>query len=165
MTRIRFNSSTFAIVAGLCAATFVSQTALAASVGVPLDQVRMITFQSPFKTVYIGNPVIADITVIDATHVFVLGKNFGTTNIVALDGGGRVIMNDQITVLGQEGAMVTLQRGAGQKTLSCAAGRCEAAPTPGDEPLPFDSVTGQMDKRDGQSLRAAATAAASAAPQ
>jgi len=157
MTRIRFNSSTLTVLAGLCAATLGSHLALAANVGVPMDQVRMITFRAPFKTVYVGNPVIADITIIDSTHVFVLGKNFGITNIVALDDGGRVIMNDQITVLGQEGSLVTLQRGAGQRTLSCDNGRCEAKPTPGDEEAPFNSVVGQMDRRDGQNLKAAAT--------
>src|SRR5262249_13425483 len=160
MLRIRFNSSIVSLAVGFCAATFFSQAALAAGVGVPMDQVRMITFRTPFKTVYVGNPIIADITVIDSTHVFVLGKNFGTTNIVALDDGGRVIMNDQITVLGQQGTMVTLQRGPGQKTLSCDAGRCEAKPTPGDEPVPFDAVSGQIDRRDGQNLRAAVTGAA-----
>jgi len=65
MTRIRFNSSTLTVLAGLCAATLGSHLALAANVGVPMDQVRMITFRAPFKTVYVGNPVIADITIID----------------------------------------------------------------------------------------------------
>jgi len=146
-----------AVLAGLSAAALASNTAIAASIGVPMDQVRMVTFKTPFKTVYVGNPVIADITIIDATHVFLLGKNFGTTNIVALDDGGRVILNDQITVLGHEGTMVTLQRGPGQRTLACDTGRCEAAPTPGDEAAPFDAITGQIDKRENQNLKAAVT--------
>ena len=50
------------------------------------------------RTVSIGNPAIADITVIDRTHVLVLGKTFGSTNIIALDPPVREAMNDQIVV-------------------------------------------------------------------
>jgi hypothetical protein len=34
--------------------------------------VRVLTFKTPVKTVFVGNPVIADITVIDPMHVFIL---------------------------------------------------------------------------------------------
>ena len=48
-------------------------------VSVPMDEVRILTFAKPVKTVYVGNPTIADVTVIDATHVFLLGKSFDTS--------------------------------------------------------------------------------------
>ena len=154
MTRRRTISLSLASLAGL-SAILISGAALA--VGVPMDQVRMITLGKPFKAVYIGNPIIADITVVDATHVFVLGKNFGTTNLVALDENGRQILNQEITVSGQEGTMVTLQRGQQKFTLACPAGRCESKPTPGDETKPYDDVSGQIDKREIQNVKAAAT--------
>jgi Flp pilus assembly secretin CpaC len=127
----------------------------AAEIKIPLDQVRIITFKKPVKTVFVGNPVIADITVIDPLHVFLLGKNFGTTNIVALDGAGHESANEQITVLDRPGSVVTLQRGTGKTTLNCTSSRCEAAPTPGDEAVPYAAVTGEIDRRESLSLKAA----------
>ncbi|HXJ02963.1 MAG TPA: pilus assembly protein N-terminal domain-containing protein [Micropepsaceae bacterium] len=122
--------------------------ALADPIEVPLDQVHVLAFKVPVKTVFVGNPVIADITVIDPTHVFVLGKNFGTTNLVALDDKGHEFFNEQVTVLDRPGSTVTLQRGAAKTTLNCNTARCQAAPTPGDEATPYDSVSGQMEKRE-----------------
>lgn len=141
-----------ALLAGLVAA---APSAFAEDVLIRLDQVRILTFNAPVKTVFVGNPVIADVTVIDSTHVFLLGKNFGTTNLVALDGKGRETANDQITVLERPGSAVTLQRGAAKTTLFCSSSRCEAAPTPGDDNAPFDALTGQIDKREASSLKAA----------
>ena len=63
--------------------------ALAGSVTVPIDQARIVTFKQPVSTVYVGNPSMADVTVIDSHRVFVLGKAFGTTNIIALDAYGQ----------------------------------------------------------------------------
>lgn len=141
-----------AFFAGLIAA---APNAAAEDVRIPLDQVRILSFNTPVKTVFVGNPVIADITVIDSTHVFLLGKNFGTTNLIALDEKGRETVNEEITVLERPGSAVTLQRGAARTTLFCSTSRCEAAPTPGDDNAPFDAVNGQIDKREALSLKAA----------
>ena len=142
------------VVAGL-SGLLAASIASAESLQIPLDQVHVLAFKTPVKTVFIGNPVIADITVIDPTHVFILGKNFGTTNVVALDDKGQEFFNEQVTVLDRPGSIVTLQRGVGKSTLNCNAARCEAAPTPGDENVPYDLVTGQIDKRDALNAKAA----------
>jgi SpoU rRNA methylase family enzyme len=122
--------------------------ASAADIGLPMDEVRTISFKTPVKTVFVGNPLIADVTVIDPKRIFLLGKNFGTTNLVALNEDGDQIANDRITVFGREGSVVTLQRGTAQTTLACPAGRCQTSPMPGDDSAPFDAVTGQIDKRE-----------------
>ena len=141
-----------AAIAGLCPAASI---AWADDLEIPLDQVRVLAFKAPVKTVFVGNPVIADITVIDTTHVFVLGKNFGTTNVVALDEKGNESLNQQITVLDRPGSAVTVQRGAAKTTLNCTSTRCEAAPTPGDDTAPYEAVSGQIDKREAQTAKAA----------
>ena len=144
----------FGIIAGLTG-LFLANSAQAAGIEVALDQVRVLTFNGPVKTVFVGNPVIADITVIDPTHVFILGKNFGTTNVVALDAKGRETLNEQITVLERPGSAVTLQRGAAKTTLNCTSARCELAPTPGDDTERFGTVSGQIDARESSSAKAA----------
>jgi hypothetical protein len=128
------------------AALFAASPALAAGDGVSLalDEVHTLTFQSPVSTVYVGNPTIADVTMIDARHAFVQGKGYGRTNIVALNHDNVQVFNTRITVTGShDDGTVTLNRGAQRVTLTCAGGRCEPIPTPGDDPKAFDSASGQ----------------------
>jgi hypothetical protein len=118
--------------------------AFAGGVAVPMDEVRTVAFAKPVATVYVGNPAIADINMIDARHAFVLGKSYGTTNIIALDNAGRTVSNTYVSVSGSNGATVTLMKGNTQTTLSCTGQRCEAAPRPGD--ARFTDVMGDVSK-------------------
>jgi Flp pilus assembly secretin CpaC len=125
------------------------------AVAVPLDEVRVMTFAKPVATLYVGNPVIADITVIDSRHAFVQGKAFGATNIVALDAGGRQIANRQVVVAGNGTAIVTLQKGNTQTTYACAASRCQLAPQPGDGKDIFDAASEEVSKHQAMLTKAA----------
>ncbi|MDE2183443.1 MAG: pilus assembly protein N-terminal domain-containing protein [Alphaproteobacteria bacterium] len=129
--------------------------ASAAGTAVPLDEVRMIVFKKPVSTLYVGNPLIADVTMIDKRHAFVQGKAFGTTNIIALDADGRQVSNSRIVVAGGGPAVVTLQRGASQTTYSCAASRCDVTPTPGDGKDSYDSQLEQISKHQSMLAKAA----------
>lgn len=139
----------------LCAALTAPFAASAAEFTVPMDQVRMITFRAPISTVFVGNPQIADVTVVDSTRIFLMGKNFGTTNLVALDDSGNQISNDRITVQSRSGEVVTLHRGAAQTTMACVGGRCQSAPVPGDAPDTFEAVNEQITAREDEIVAAA----------
>jgi Flp pilus assembly secretin CpaC len=109
------------------------------SVNVGLDEVHTLTFKNPVSTVYVGNPTIADITMIDARHAFVQGKGYGRTNIVALNQDGVQVFGARVNVTGAEGgATVILNRGAQRITLSCAGQQCEPTPMPGDGKDSYD---------------------------
>jgi hypothetical protein len=129
----------------------------ASAMSVPLDEVRIVSFVKPVAVLYVGNPVIADVMIIDSRHAFVQGKAFGITNVVALDAAGRAVANQQIVVAGKSGsgATVTLQRGKEQTTYACAANRCQPAPQPGDSKDAFDGGTDQISKYQGLLTRAA----------
>jgi len=102
-------------------------------VALALDEVHTLAFQTPVSTVYVGNPSIADVTMIDARHAFVQGKAYGRTNVMALNRENVVVFNTHISVTGNDGGgTVTLNRGAQRVTLNCAGGRCEPTPMPGD---------------------------------
>jgi hypothetical protein len=135
-------------------ASAVVAPASAASLSVPMDEVRVITFAKPVATVYVGNPVVADVNMIDTRRAFILGKSFGATNIIALDANGAQISNNLVTVLGRTASTVTLNKGGAQTTLTCA-GRCEATPTPGDGKDNFSASADQMDKHMDAAKRAA----------
>ena len=106
-----FMLGTLAAIAGMA---ITSSVVSADPITLQTDQVRIVTFKRPVKTVFVANPVVADITVIDATKAFLQGKTLGTTQLVALDEQGREAFNDQITVLNRPGSIVTLQRGNAQ---------------------------------------------------
>src|ERR1700744_6496516 len=127
-------------------------------VALALDEVHTLTFNSPIATVYVGTPATADVTMIDSRHAFVQGKGYGRTNIVALNKDNATVFNTHVSVTGGEGGgTVTLNRGAQRITLSCAGGRCEPMPGPGDDQKAYDTENGQV--RSHQSLaRGMATA-------
>ncbi|HEY0266805.1 MAG TPA: pilus assembly protein N-terminal domain-containing protein [Rhizomicrobium sp.] len=113
------------------------------SVNVGLDEVHTLTFRNPVSTVYVGNPTIADITMIDARHAFVQGKGYGRTNIVALNQDGVQVFGARVSVTGPEsGSTVILNRGAQRITLSCAGQHCEPTPMPGDGKDAYDPANG-----------------------
>ena len=103
----------------------------AGGVGVTVDQARLVSFPQPVKTVYVGNPWIADISMVDPQHAFILGKTFGVTNMIALTADGKQLSNQQVTVM-NNGAAVTVNRGAEQYNYMCTRSHCETAPRPGD---------------------------------
>jgi len=143
-----------ALAAAISAVTFVP-TASAEDIQVTPDHVRVVTFSSPARTVFIGNPSIADLTVIDSTHVFVMGKNLGSTNIIALDAAGHEFVNQQVVVFDQPNTMVTVQHGQNQITMSCMPERCGYIVTPGDEKVFSETVAGQFRNREELASKAA----------
>lgn len=140
--------------AAIAGAVLVSSVVAADPITISANQVRVVTFKKPVKTVFVANPVIADITVINSTRAFLLGKTLGTTNIIALDEQGQEALNDKITVLSEPGNLVTLQRGKAQSTLSCIDERCQTAPVIGDAQDGFETTLGQITKAD--AMKAAA---------
>ncbi|HEV2561444.1 MAG TPA: pilus assembly protein N-terminal domain-containing protein [Rhizomicrobium sp.] len=145
----------FVRLAFIAAASLAAVPAFAGTLTIPLDEVRMVTFLKPAATVYVGNPMIADITVIDSKHVFVLGKAFGVTNIIALDQDGKQIVSNPLTVMGRGADIVTLNRGSSQVTYTCAGARCEAAPLPGDAKETYDATMGQIGLHQEMGVKAA----------
>ena len=75
MRRMLFAAS-FGLIAPM--ALIAQAPAFAAGISVAMDQVHTVTFNTPVATVYVGNPSIADVNMIDARHAFVIGKGFGS---------------------------------------------------------------------------------------
>ncbi len=115
--------------AALCAAS-----AFAGGVSVGIDASKPVHLSRAASSVFIGNPAIADVYIQSDKLVFLSGRSFGTTNLIALDAHGKTILNVPVTVVDARGETVTLQRGpAGRISYACA-GRCEPTPMPGDDP-------------------------------
>jgi Flp pilus assembly secretin CpaC len=122
--------------------------ARADSVEVALDQARIMRLPAGVATIVIGNPLIADGSLQAGNLLVVTGKGYGTTNLMALDRGGRVLMDKDITVTGA--------RQADLVTYSCAPQCSPRVTTLGDGMEFFGNTLGQT------SARSAAAAAANA---
>jgi Flp pilus assembly secretin CpaC len=132
--------------AAIAGVVLVSSVVTAEPISLSTDQVRIVNFKKSVKTVFVANPIVADITIIDSSRAFIQGKNIGTTQLIALDEQGQEAFNDQVTVLSPPGSVVTLQRGKAQSTLSCVDERCTSAPVIGDANEAFDATLSQIAK-------------------
>ena len=52
---------------------------------VPLYKSRVISIDSPASRISVGNPDIADILILRASQLYILGKDLGTTNVFLWD--------------------------------------------------------------------------------
>lgn len=126
---------------------------------ISLDEVHTLTFRAPVATVYVGNPSIADITMVDARHAFVQGKGYGRTNIVALNQSGAQVFGSYVNVTGADhGDTVVLNRGAQRVTYSCTEARCEPTPMPGDGKDAFELQNAQVTQHQDGARKAAQVA-------
>ncbi|HEY5336738.1 MAG TPA: pilus assembly protein N-terminal domain-containing protein [Rhizomicrobium sp.] len=123
---------------------------------VPMDEARVVTFQKPVSTVFIGNPSIADATIIDSRHAYVLGKTFGATNLIGLDADHQTVVNSQITVANRTVGSVTLNRGAETYNYSCTRAHCETGPRPGDPNAYVINTEGAATTHEDAATKAAA---------
>ncbi len=87
-----------ALLAGsLLAASSLSAFA-GSTIDVEINQAKILKLSRPADTVVIGNPLIADASVQDASTIVLTGKGFGQTNLVVLAEDGSPIVDQQISV-------------------------------------------------------------------
>jgi Flp pilus assembly secretin CpaC len=108
------------------------------SLNVEIDQTQRVQLRGPAGSVIVGNPAIADVTVVDANTLYITGKGNGVTEIVAVDTIGRTVFQSQIVVTDGAGAgRVRVWRGGQATEMACASscspslrGTSGTAPTP-----------------------------------
>ncbi len=113
-------------------------TAQSGSMNVEIDQAQRVQLRGPAGSVIVGNPEIADVTVVDANTLYITGKGYGVTEIVAVDTIGRTVFQSQVIVTAGSGSgRVRVWRGGQATEMACAAscspslrGTSGAAPTP-----------------------------------
>ncbi len=134
-------------------------TVAAEPIVVALDQARIIKLPDRAATVVIGNPLIADLSLQHSGIGVITGKSYGSTNVVALDRAGAVLMERTIEVTGPSDPIVVVYRGATRETYSCTPD-CSRRLTLGDFPDYFDKTLSEITTRDAQSAGIAASSAA-----
>lgn len=119
------------------------------TVRVSVDQATLIRLPEKVATIVVGNPLIADVAVQANGLMVVTGKGYGSTNVMALDRSGSVLMNNMVQVDGPRDNVLVVQRGLERETYSCNS-RCERRLTLGDGPEYYNATAGQVGARNAQ---------------
>jgi hypothetical protein len=142
------------LVTGLVTVLGATNAARSAEIDVILDRARLVKVPDRVATIVIGNPAIADATIQSGGWMVITGKGYGSTNIIALDRGGAILMERTIEVQGPQEAVV-VYRGVERDTLNCTP-ECERRLTLGDAPANFDTMATQIGTRNGLAVGTAA---------
>jgi len=117
-------------------------------VSVSLDQARIVKVPERTQTLIIGNPSVADVTLLKNNGIMVVtGKGFGETNLIALDSNGEPVAESIVRVNGDSQNLV-VQRGMERESYSCAP-RCQPAVALGDSGKYMGDVASQIRAREG----------------
>lgn len=130
------------LLATLLAAAGFSGAAAQRGFQVPADHAGLIRLPGDAAAVVVGNPGIADAALYDARTVFVTGKVFGRTNLIALSASGQVLYTADLSVTRTGRGMLRVYRNTDRFSYACDPD-CEALPMIGDEHGWFRSINEQ----------------------
>ncbi|MFK4058163.1 pilus assembly protein N-terminal domain-containing protein [Brevundimonas sp. NPDC046655] len=117
----------------LALAAVTAAQAQARPLNVEIDHATRVQLRAPAGSVIVANPKIADVTVVDANTLFITGKGYGVTEIVAVDALGRPLFQSQVVVSAGSSGSVRVWRGAQATEMACGAScspSVRAAPAP-----------------------------------
>jgi len=84
-----------------------------------LDQAKLVKLPERIATIVIGNPLIADASLQPGGLMVMTGKGYGTTNLIALDRKGNVLLERRVQVNGPALNTVVVYKGINRETYSC----------------------------------------------
>jgi len=142
------------VAVALLAAVFIEPAAQAApqetpgdSVLVLVDHAKVVRLPEKARTVIVGNPAIADVTLQRNGVMVVTGKSFGVTNLIALDSSGMLLAESLVRVSAASDALLTVQRGMERESYSCTP-VCQPSLQLGDAQKYFGEAGSQATSRN-----------------
>ena len=111
-------------IAVLTAALAFAGAAQAQSLTVRLDQATRVALAGTARDVVIGNPAVADVSVLDGRNLVLTGKSAGVTSLLVIDGVGRTILDRKVVVVASDDGQVSFYRGRQLQGYACTP-RCE----------------------------------------
>ena len=100
------------------------------------DHMRRVRLERPAGTILVGNPLIADVTVLGNDTIFVSARSIGSTNIIVLDKQGNEMVTYEVFVREPRTKRVVLNNGGAIENYQCAP-NCERALTQSDSTVPY----------------------------
>jgi hypothetical protein len=115
---------------------------------VTIDQAKVAKVPAGTATLVIGNPMIADVTMLKGgVGMVVTGKGFGQTNLIAIDADGNILDEKQLRVEPGNNTLV-VQRGESRSSYSCNP-NCMPTVQLGDDEKVFGDAGAQIQARNG----------------
>jgi len=122
---------------------------------ITIDQAKVAKIPAGTQTLVIGNPMVADVTMLKGgSGMVVTGKGFGQTNLIALDAQGNILDEKQLRVEPGNSVLV-VQRGEARASYSCNPW-CMPTVQLGDDSKVFGEAGGQIQQRNGYATSGAA---------
>jgi hypothetical protein len=116
-------------------------------IAVTLDQAKIAKLPARATTLIIGNPMIADVTMLKSNNSMIItGKGFGQTNLIAIDAEGSIIEEAQVRVVPARTVLV-LQNGSSRISYACNPD-CMPTVQLGDDDKTFTEAGGQISTRN-----------------
>jgi Pilus formation protein N terminal region len=117
-------------------------------IAVTLDQAKIVKLAPGTATLIVGNPMIADVTMLKNNNTMVVtGKGFGQTNLIAIDAAGSLVEEEQIQVLPSK-TVLLFQSGSSRISYACDP-TCMPTVQLGDDDKTFKNVGEQISTRNG----------------
>jgi Flp pilus assembly secretin CpaC len=114
---------------------------------VTLDQAKIARVPEGTKTLVVGSPIVADVTLLKGSNTMVVtGKGYGETNLIALDGSGNVL-DEKLIRVEPAGSVLVVQRGMQRESYSCAP-KCMPSVELGDGSDEFGATSAQVTQRN-----------------
>ncbi|MEG0817942.1 hypothetical protein D3C87_1253820 [compost metagenome] len=88
---------------------------------VEIDHATRVQLRGPAGSVIVANPRIADVTVVDANTLFITGKGYGVTEVIAVDALGRPLFQSQVVVSAGSNGSVRVWRGGQATEMACGS--------------------------------------------
>src|SRR5271155_3230642 len=117
-------------------------------IAVTLDQAKIAKLPAGATTLIIGNPMIADVTMLKNSNSMVItGKGFGQTNLIAIGADGSIIDEKQLQVVPARTVLI-LQSGDSRVSYACNPD-CMPTVQLGDDEKKFSEAGGEISTRNG----------------
>lgn len=145
----------FVMLSSLAAPAFATGTeATSDMLRVTLDQAKVAKVPTGTSTLVIGNPAIADVTMLKGgVGMVVTGRGYGQTNLMAIDAEGNILDEKQVRVEPATTVLV-VQRGNARASYSCSP-KCMPTIQLGDDNTVFGDTIQQIGARNGMSEKGA----------
>ncbi|WP_322893429.1 MULTISPECIES: pilus assembly protein N-terminal domain-containing protein [unclassified Yoonia] len=91
---------------------------------VMVDFASVLRIEGSISAIAVGNSDIADASLADPNTLILTGRTVGTTNLIALDESGGVILDVMVRVGAQKPGMVTVRRGTQIQSTECNSANC-----------------------------------------
>ena len=128
---------------GLTYAVAAATEAMTSVLAITIDQAKVAKIPTGTATLVVGNPAIADVTMLKGgLSMVVTAKGYGQTNLVAVDASGNILDEKQIRV-DPARTMLVVQRGAARSSYSCNPW-CMPTVQLGDDNTVFGEAGGQI---------------------